>query len=106
LSDVTLGGVIAAKRKELGLSQKELATKIRREDEEAISAQYLNDIERDRRSPSSDHMISQFASVLGLDADFLHYLNGRFPRFSVNARIGLIRGNRSKISHLALNLSR
>ncbi len=87
MSDVTLGGVIAAKRKELGLSQKELATKIRREDEEAISAQYLNDIERDRRSPSSDHMISQFASVLGLDADYLHYLNGRFPELERSQRL-------------------
>ncbi len=87
MSDVTLGGAIAAKRKELGLSQKELATKILREDQEAISAQYLNDIERDRRSPSSDHMISQFASVLGLDADYLHYLNGRFPEHERSQRL-------------------
>lgn len=44
-----------------------------------ISPQYLNDIERDRRTPSSDHLVQQFANALSLDADYLHYLNGRFP---------------------------
>jgi hypothetical protein len=47
--------------------------------ESAISPQYLNDIEHDRRSPSSDHMIQQFARVLKLDADHLYYLAGRWP---------------------------
>lgn len=76
----TLGKVIAEARKKLNLSQKELAEKIfREEDEKAISPQYLNDIERDRRSPSSDHMINQFAKVLKIDPDYLHYVNGRFP---------------------------
>ena len=77
---VSLGQVISEARKTKKLSQKELAEKIyREEDDKAISPQYLNDIERDRRSPSSDHMISQFAKILGLDSDYLHYLNGRIP---------------------------
>ena len=76
---VTFGGYIAAARKQLTISQKELAARIKREDGEAISPQYLNDIERDRRSPSSDHLIQQFAKALGLSADYLHYLAGKLP---------------------------
>jgi hypothetical protein len=34
------------------------------EDEEACSPQYPNDIEHDRRSPSSDRMVQQFADAL------------------------------------------
>ena len=78
-SEPTFGHVVAEKRKKLNLSQKELAAKIVREDGVPISPQYLNDIERDRRAPTSDHMVSQFALALDLNADYLHYLNGRFP---------------------------
>lgn len=77
--DLTFGKAVSEARKKIGLSQKQLAEKVIREDGEPISPQYLNDIEHDRRSPSSDHMVSQFADVLGLKADYLHYLNGRFP---------------------------
>lgn len=75
----TFGQVVAEKRKKFNLSQKELAAKIFREDGVSISPQYLNDIERDRRAPTSDHMVSQFSLVLDLNSDYLHYLNGRFP---------------------------
>lgn len=75
----TFGKAISQARKALGWSQKELASLILREDEEAISPQYLNDIEHDRRSPSSDWMVQQFAEVLKTDVDWLYYLAGRFP---------------------------
>ena len=75
----TFGGYIAQARKRLDMSQKELASKVLREDGQPISPQYLNDIERDRRSPSSDHLIQQFAQALGVDADYLHYLAGSLP---------------------------
>ena len=78
-NEMTFGNVVAEARKKLNISQKQLAEKILREDGEPISPQYLNDIERDRRSPSSDHMVKQFADALKLEADYLHYLNGRFP---------------------------
>ena len=78
-TDLTFGAVISEARKKLAMSQKELATKILREDGAPISPQYLNDIERDRRAPTSDHMVAQFAVALDLKADYLHYLNGRFP---------------------------
>jgi transcriptional regulator with XRE-family HTH domain len=69
----TLGAAISAGRKKLNLSQKQLAERL------TISPQYLNDIEHDRRSPSSDHMIQQFAQELGLSADWLYYLAGKMP---------------------------
>lgn len=77
---VTFGSYIAEARKALQMSQKELAQCIlREEDEQPISPQYLNDIERDRRNPSSEHLIRQFAKILKIDADYLHYLAGKLP---------------------------
>ena len=77
---VTFGRYIADARKKLQMSQKELASQIlREEDDEPISPQYLNDIERDRRNPSSDHLIQQCAKVLKIDADYLSYLAGKLP---------------------------
>lgn len=78
-TEQTFGRAVSEARKKLGWSQKELATKIRREDDGPISPQYLNDIEHDRRSPSSDHMVQQFADVLSMEADWLYYLAGKFP---------------------------
>ena len=79
LETQTFGRVIASKRKELKLSQKELAEKILKEDAEPITPQYLNDIEHDRRNPSSDQLVSQFAEKLQLQSDYLYFLAGRMP---------------------------
>lgn len=77
---VTLGNVISEHRKRKGLSQKELAARIKREEGDIpISPQYLNDIEHDRRSPSSDHMIKQFASELEVSENFLFFVANRIP---------------------------
>ena len=77
---VTFGRYIADARKKLHMSQKELASQIlREEDDEPISPQYLNDIERDRRNPSSDHLIQQFAKILTIDAHHLSDLAGKLP---------------------------
>jgi len=78
-NDKTFGGAISDVRKAKGWALKDLAAKVLREDEEPISPQYLNDIEHDRRSPSSDRMVQQFADALGIDRDWLYYLAGRFP---------------------------
>lgn len=75
-NEKSLGKYIAEARKNLQLSQKELAERIKKEDGEAIAPQYLNDIEKDRRNPSSDHIIGQFAKELDLDKEYLHYLAG------------------------------
>ncbi len=78
-NDKTFGGAISEARKAKGWALKDLAAKVLREDEDPISPQYLNDIEHDRRSPSSDRMVQQFADALGIDRDWLYYLAGRFP---------------------------
>lgn len=75
----TFGRTVSKARKDKGLSQKELAALIKRDDGASISPQYLNDIEHDRRSPSSDHLVKQFARVLEIDLDYLYYLADRFP---------------------------
>jgi transcriptional regulator with XRE-family HTH domain len=75
----SFGGAIASGRKAKEMSQKELAAKIVKEDGQPITPQYLNDIEHDRRSPSSDHMIRQFAKVLGIEELALYGLSGVLP---------------------------
>ena len=75
----TFGSAISNVRKKNRLSLKDLSSQILREDGQAISPQYLNDIEHDRRRPSSDHMVQQLADVLKINRDWLYYLAGRFP---------------------------
>jgi transcriptional regulator with XRE-family HTH domain len=77
-SSKTLGKVISEARKLKEMNQKELAAAIVREDGEAISPQYLNDIEHDRRVPSAD-ITQQIAAVLGQHPDYLLYLARRWP---------------------------
>lgn len=77
---VTFGQAISKARKGLGLGQKELAARVMKEDAgRPISPQYLNDIEHDRRSPSSGHLIRQFAGILDIPADYLFALAGKLP---------------------------
>ena len=83
---MTFGIQIAEARKKLGLSQKDLASKITKEDGEPISPQYLNDIEHDRRNPPSEEMIYQFAKHLKIDAEILFYLSGKLPQELKNAQ--------------------
>ena len=76
---MTFGEAITQARKERELSQKEVAARTLKEDGVAISAQYLNDIEHDRRNPPNEHIIRQLAKTLSLDEDYLFFLAGRFP---------------------------
>jgi transcriptional regulator with XRE-family HTH domain len=75
----TVGEVIARTRKDSGISQKELARRIKKEDGSPISPQYLNDIERDRRNPPSPYLLDRFAEELGLPHDYLHFLARQLP---------------------------
>ena len=74
---MTFGAYISEARKKAGLSQKELAGRINKEDGQAISPQYLNDIEHDRRNPPGEFILNQLAKELDLSLDFLRYLSGR-----------------------------
>ena len=76
---MTFGQTIAKTRKELGLSQRELALRVAKEDGTSISPQYLNDIERHRRNPPSDYLLRQLARALDLDEDYLYFLAGKLP---------------------------
>jgi transcriptional regulator with XRE-family HTH domain len=78
--EVTFGQTISKARKSKSLSQKDLAGIIlKEEDGTPISPQYLNDIEHDRRSPTSDHLIRQFAKALDLEEGLLFVLAGKIP---------------------------
>jgi transcriptional regulator with XRE-family HTH domain len=76
----TFGTIISEARRAAGLSQKELAAKVKKEDGQPISAQYLNDIEHDRRNPPSEFLIAQFATLLKLDKDVLILAAGMIPQ--------------------------
>jgi transcriptional regulator with XRE-family HTH domain len=76
---MSFGRFLAQKRKEAGLSQKDLAARIKKEDGSPISPQYLNDVERDRRNPPSEHFIKQLASELGVPDDYLYFLASQYP---------------------------
>ena len=76
---MTFGEAITQARKDKKLSQKQVAADTLKEDSQAISAQYLNDIEHDRRNPPSEHIVRQLADSLDLDLDYLLFLAGRFP---------------------------
>jgi transcriptional regulator with XRE-family HTH domain len=75
----TVGQAISGARKELGISQKELASRIKKEDGSPISPQYLNDIERDRRNPPAPYLLDRFSEELGLPHDYLHFLARQLP---------------------------
>lgn len=76
---MSFGRVLADARKKANLSQKELAAKIKKEDGQPISAQYLNDIEHDRRNPPSGYLLEQFARELNTPVEYLYYLAGELP---------------------------
>jgi transcriptional regulator with XRE-family HTH domain len=76
---MTFGRVIREARQRAGLSQRDLAARIMREDDRPISPQYLNDLERDRRNPPDYPLLRQFADVLDLPSDYLAFVAGRVP---------------------------
>lgn len=76
---MTFGKLISEARKKKGLSQKEFAALVKKEDGTSISPQYLNDIEHSKRNPPSDEMLSQMAGLLDIDLDFLYFHAGQYP---------------------------
>lgn len=75
----TFGQTIREAREKIRLNQKQLAALIKKEDGQAISAPYLNDIEHDRRTPTSDHIIGEFARELNLPAEVLYFAARTVP---------------------------
>ena len=66
------------RRKELGLSGREVVAELRNSDNKPISIPFLVDLEHDRRKPS-DEVLEQLARVLKVDSDLLYFLARRFP---------------------------
>lgn len=81
----TFGGAVASARKALGWSQKELASRVLKEDGTPITPQYLNDIEHDRRSPTSDHMVTALAQALSQNPDYFFLLAGKVHPIDVRS---------------------
>src|SRR5262245_58587438 len=81
LSAVSFGNLIRDARHRKGLSQKDVAAQILKANGAAISAQYLNDIEHDRRHPPADDLLRQLAALLELDEDRVFLAADRVPAY-------------------------
>jgi transcriptional regulator with XRE-family HTH domain len=76
---LTFGNFIVRRRKELELTQKDVAARIKQDDGNPLSVQYLSDIEHGRRGAPPDYVIKQLARVLRLELDLLYFRAGRLP---------------------------
>jgi transcriptional regulator with XRE-family HTH domain len=94
----TFARFIARRRKELQLTQKEVASQIKQDDGKPLSVQYLNDIEHGRRAAPPDYVIKQFAIVLRLEPDLLYFRAGRLP---MDIRIRAVSDDRAVAAFLA-----
>jgi transcriptional regulator with XRE-family HTH domain len=72
----SFGELIARRRKELGLTQTDLAGRIKGRSGEPVSQQRITDIEHDRFGVPRRPILEQLARALQLDIDVL-YLWGR-----------------------------
>jgi transcriptional regulator with XRE-family HTH domain len=74
----TLGQFISRRRKELGISQQEMAALMKNRDGKPISASYFNYLEHDRGKPP-DYLLEQMAEILKLPRDALYFWAKRVP---------------------------
>jgi transcriptional regulator with XRE-family HTH domain len=74
----TLGDLLAERRKELGISQKEMAVLIKNRDGKPITSAYLNYLEHNRGEPPG-YLLDQFAEVLRIERDVLYFWTRRIP---------------------------
>jgi transcriptional regulator with XRE-family HTH domain len=74
----TLGQFIARRRKDLGISQKEMAALLKNRDGQPLSSSYFNYLERDRGKPP-DYLLDQMAEILKVGADVLYFWAKRVP---------------------------
>jgi len=69
---------LAERRKELGISQKEMAALIKNRDGKPITSAYLNYLEHDRGEPPG-YLLDQFAEILRMERDVLYFWTRRMP---------------------------
>ena len=82
------GEIVVRARQRLGISQKDLASRLRKDDGSPISAQYLHDIEKGRRNPPPSALLDQLAVELNLPRDYLYYAAGEIPQDLLQADLG------------------
>ena len=71
--------MIRAQRKQLGLTQGQVAAQIRTEEGRAIGQTYLAEIERGHHPHPRPHLIEQFAQALKTDRDVLYLAARQVP---------------------------
>src|SRR5260370_7213977 len=71
--------MIRARRKELGLTQGQVAAQIRIEEGRPIGQTYLAEIERGHHPNPRPHLIEEFARVLEIDRDVLYLAARQVP---------------------------
>jgi transcriptional regulator with XRE-family HTH domain len=69
---------MARRRKDLGISQQELAALLKNRDGQPLSSSYFNYLERDRGKPP-DYLLDQIAAILKIETDVLYFWAKRVP---------------------------
>ncbi len=82
----SLGDMVAAKRKERGLTYGQLAQLVLRPNGKPVSPTFLNDIEHERRRPGPE-VLAALAEALDLSQDDLHLAAGQLPPDLVAGRV-------------------
>jgi transcriptional regulator with XRE-family HTH domain len=75
----TFGQVLREARKKAGLTQREVAGRLRRQDGRFVDPPYLNAVEHDHRYPPEDFIIDQLAKILDISPDVLYFHANRQP---------------------------
>jgi transcriptional regulator with XRE-family HTH domain len=75
----TFGQVLREARKKAGLTQREVARRLRREDGRVVDPPYLNAVEHDHRYPPEDFIVEQLAKIVGISPDVLYFHANRQP---------------------------
>jgi transcriptional regulator with XRE-family HTH domain len=70
---MTTGEIIREHRKALGLTLRQLADRILKDDGTPLSPQYLCDVEADRRIIANPLLVRELAAELGVPAEVLWY---------------------------------
>ena len=75
----TFGQALREARKKAGITQRELAARLKREDGRPVDPPYLNAVEHDHRYPPEDYLIEQMAKIVGVSRDVLYFHANRQP---------------------------
>lgn len=76
---MTFGTIILNARKKKGLSLRECAAKIIKEDGTPLSFQYLSEIENGTRHPPSEVIMKQLAAALEMPVEVLYFYSRTIP---------------------------